>query len=206
MADGVDIELGDKRRLILNSARAEFLKVGFSKAAMGQVARSARLSTATLYLHFPSKIELFHDVILDTAEDFAGMMRRVPLDGASANIRVSSFTLGYARFLADPFVRGVLRLVAAERDRIPEAARDVYNRGRREVGGRLMTALEELHARNELRIETPSSAAGQLMGMIEHPLFMSAMMLGDDHRLEREIDHIAREATLTFLARYRIPS
>ena len=204
MADGASIELDNKRRLILNSARAEFLKVGFSKAAMGQVARRARLSTATLYLHFPSKTELFHDVILDSAEDFAGMMRRVQLDGPDAHARISAFALGYARFLSDPFVRAVLRLVAAERDRIPEAARNVYDRGRREVGGRLIVALSDLHGRNEAHIDAPAAAAGQLMGMIEHPLFMSAMMLGDDHRLERDIDHIASDATATFLARYCI--
>lgn len=202
MADGYDEAPEDKRRLILDAARERFLKDGFTKAAMEKVARAAQISTATLYAHFPSKTELFHHVILDTAEDFAGTMRSVRLDNGRPCERIQSFTRGYARFLADPFVRAVLRLTAAERDRIPDAARDVYERGKREVGGPLISALEAMSQVGELKVASAHQAAGQLMGMIEHPLFMSAMMLGDQHQIERDVDHIADEAVRTFMARY----
>jgi len=202
MPDGFDEEADDKRRLILDRARACFLKEGFNRAPMGHIAKAAQISTATLYLHFPSKSELFHHVILDTAEDFAGIMRAVRMDHGLPCERVRTFTRGYARFLADPFVRAVLRLIAGERDRIPQAARDVYERGRREVGAPLIAALEALTEEGGLVVDDPASAAGQLMGMIEHPLFMSAMMLGDTHRLERDVEAVADEAVRTFLARY----
>lgn len=202
MADGYDEAFDDKRRLILDAARNRFLKDGFTKAAMEKVARAAQISTATLYAHFPSKTELFHHVILDSAEDFAGTMRSVQLDNGPPCERIQAFTRGYARFLADPFVRAVLRLTAAERDRIPDAARDVYERGKREVGGPLIAALEAMSAEGDLRIVSAHHAAGQLMGMIEHPLFMSAMMLGDRHEIERDVDEIADEAVRTFMARY----
>lgn len=202
MADGFDEEADEKRRLILDKARDCFLREGFNKAAMGQIAKAAQISTATLYLHFPSKSELFHHVILDTSEHFAGMMRAVRLDTGLPCERVRAFTRGYALFLADPFVRAVLRLIAAERDRIPQAACDVYQRGKREVGAPLIAALQALTQEGGLVVDDAASAAGQLMGMIEHPLFMSAMMLGDGHMLEREIDMVADDAVRTFLARY----
>lgn len=202
MADGYDEASDDKRRVILDAARDRFLKDGFTKAAMEKVARAAQISTATLYAHFPSKTVLFHHVILDTAEDFAGTMRSVRLDNGRPCERIQAFTRGYARFLADPFVRAVLRLTAAERDRIPDAARDVYERGKREVGGPLISALEAMSQGGELKVASAHQAAGQLMGMIEHPLFMSAMMLGDQHQIERDVDHVADEAVRTFMARY----
>ena len=202
MADGYDEASGDKRRVILDAARDRFLKDGFTKAAMEKVARAAQISTATLYAHFPSKTELFHNVILDSAEDFAGTMRAVRLDGGRPCERIQAFTRGYARFLADPFVRAVLRLTAAERDRIPDAARDVYERGKREVGGPLIAALEAMSAEGELKVASAHQAAGQLMGMIEHPLLLSALMLGDGHQIQRDVDHIADEAVRTFMARY----
>lgn len=202
MADGYDEEADEKRRLILNKARVRFLKEGFNKAAMGHIAKSAQISTATLYLHFPSKSVLFHHVILDTAEDFVSVMRAVRIDEGLPYERVRVFSRGYARFLADPFVRAVLRLIAAERDRIPQAARDVYARGKREVGGPLMAALVELTEQGGLSVEDPAAAAGQLMGMIEHAYFMSAMMLGDEHQLDRSIEDVADDAVRTFLARY----
>ncbi len=202
MTDGLDEDFDDKRRLILDRARDCFLRDGFGKAAMGAIARSAQISTATLYLHFPSKSELFHHTILDSSEHFAGMMRAVRFGSGAAEERILNFARGYAQFLSDPFVRAVLRLIAAERDRIPQAAADVYERGRREVGGPLIAALRTLASEGRLIVEDAATAAGQLMGMIEHPLFMSAMMLGDTHRLERNLDQIAEDAVRTFMARY----
>jgi AcrR family transcriptional regulator len=202
MTDDLTAELDDKRRLILDKAREAFLRDGFNKAAMGQIARAAQVSTATLYIHFPSKSALFHHMILDTAEDFVGIMRAVRLDTGLPCERVRAFTRGYAQFLADPFVRAVLRLMAAERDRIPQAAQDIYDRGKREVGAPLITVLADLTAEGGLSVPDPATAAGQLMGMIEHPLFMTAMMLGDTHRPDRDIEQIADDAVRTFLARY----
>ena len=202
MTDDSNTDLNDKRRLILDKARDCFLKEGFNKAAMGGIAKAAQISTATLYLHFPSKADLFHHMILDTSEDFVSIMRAVQLGSGLPCERVRAFTRGYANFLADPFVRAVLRLIAAERDRIPQAALDVYVRGKREVGGPLISALRALTAEGGLVVEDAASAAGQLMGMIEHPLFMSAMMLGDEHRTERDVQQIADDAVRTFLSRY----
>lgn len=204
MADGVDWGASAKRRVILDRARERFLKVGFAKAAMEQVARAAQVSTATLYAHFPSKTDLFHEVLLDSAEEFSGMMRELSLDGGRPCERIQTFTRGYARFLAARNVRAVLRLIAAERARIPAAAEAVYERGKREVGGPIMAALEAMRAGGRLEVDDPAAAVGQLMGMIEHPLFMSAMMLGDDHRTERSPDDIADEAVRTFMARYGV--
>lgn len=202
MADGYDAGARDKRRAILDAARARFLEDGFSRAAMEKVARAAQISTATLYLHFPSKTELFRHVIVDTADAFAATMRAVALDAGRPCERIKAFTRGYARFLSDPFVRAMLRLTAAERDRIPEAARHVYERGKREVGAPLIAALAALTEEGGLSVEDPAAAAGQLMGMIEHPLFMSAMMLGDGHEPARDVDAIADDAVRTFMARY----
>lgn len=202
MADGTDDAPDEKRRVILNVARDRFLKDGFTKAAMEKVARGAQISTATLYAHFPSKTELFHHVMLDTAEEFSGTMRALRLDLGRPHERIQAFAYGYARFLADPFVRAVLRLTAAERDRIPDAARDVYERGKREVGAPCIALVETLAADGYLKVEDPATAVGQLMGMIEQPLFMSAMMLGDDHRTDRTPEQIADDALCTFLARF----
>ncbi|MBL4863790.1 MAG: helix-turn-helix transcriptional regulator, partial [Rhodobiaceae bacterium] len=48
-----------KRRSIMEVARAEFQDCGFTLAAMAEIARKADVSTATLYKHFGSKEELF---------------------------------------------------------------------------------------------------------------------------------------------------
>src|SRR5436853_7728914 len=55
--------LGDedsaKRRQIVDGARRVFLDLGFDGASMGEIARSAGVSKATLYVYFADKNRLF---------------------------------------------------------------------------------------------------------------------------------------------------
>lgn len=49
----------DRRALILEAAIGVFLRYGFRKTSMDDLARAAGISRQGLYLHFPSKDELF---------------------------------------------------------------------------------------------------------------------------------------------------
>ena len=69
-----------------------------------------------------------------------------------------------------------------------------------------MAALRELEADGELRIDKPSWAAGQLMGMIEHPVFFMPLITGDEVQTTRTTDQIVTDAVETFLARYGTPA
>jgi AcrR family transcriptional regulator len=51
------------RRTILKAARRCFYHNGFDRTSMIDIANSATVSRATLYLHFKGKKELLHDVI-----------------------------------------------------------------------------------------------------------------------------------------------
>jgi AcrR family transcriptional regulator len=81
-AVGADPETGDKageesarRRQLLDAALGVFLKFGFRKTSMDEVARAASVSRQGLYLHFSRKEELFRAVVqhaLDEAFRAAG--------------------------------------------------------------------------------------------------------------------------------------
>jgi hypothetical protein len=77
-----------------------------------------------------------------------------------------------------------------------------FDRGRSDFGRPLMTALIELRASGELVIDKPSWAAGQLMGMIEHPIFFMPLVTGDEVQAVRSVEQIVEDAVETFLARY----
>jgi len=51
------------RRAILKAARRCFYHNGFDRTSMIDIANAAKVSRATLYLHFQGKKELLHDVI-----------------------------------------------------------------------------------------------------------------------------------------------
>jgi AcrR family transcriptional regulator len=52
-----------RRRRLLDVALATFLRFGFRKTSMEEVARAAGMSRQGLYLHFPTKDDLFGEVV-----------------------------------------------------------------------------------------------------------------------------------------------
>lgn len=193
-----------KREAILRHARRAFVTDGYAGARVEPIARDAGVSTATLYALFDGKAELFTAVIEDAAVDFDRLMRHVRTVGGPARQRLTYFATAYAGFMADPFIRSVFRLVVAERPRFRDVAMQFFDRGKADFGKVLIDALRELVERGELRIERPSWAAGQLMGMIEHPVFFMPLVTGDEVMPARGMDQIAADAVETFLARYGV--
>jgi AcrR family transcriptional regulator len=57
-----------RRRELLDAALGVFLRFGFRKTSMEEVARAAGVSRQALYLHFPSKEELFRAALRQVLE------------------------------------------------------------------------------------------------------------------------------------------
>lgn len=191
-----------RRAASLAVARRHFMSLGYASTRMEPVAREAGISTATLYSYFPGKADLFKAVIDDASVDFSNQMRHVRAAEGPAREQLLYFATAYGGFMGDPFVRSVFRLVMAERPRFRDVALYFFERGRNDFGAVLMGAIERLHGSGELDAPRPSWAAGQLMGMIEHPIFFMPLVTGDEVKPSRPVEQIAADAVETFLARY----
>jgi AcrR family transcriptional regulator len=191
-----------KREIILRHARRAFTAEGYGGARIEPIARDSGVSTATIYALFDGKEELFAAVIEDSAAEFSRLMGQVRTTSGPARERLMSFALTYATFMADPFIRSIFRLVMAERRRFREVAQNFFDRGKEDFGKVLIDALREMVETGELKIGHTSWAAGQLMGMIEHPVFFMPLVTGDEVMPVRAVDQIAGDAVETFLARY----
>ncbi|MDP2763642.1 MAG: TetR/AcrR family transcriptional regulator C-terminal domain-containing protein, partial [Brevundimonas sp.] len=78
-----------------------------------------------------------------------------------------------------------------------------FEKGRAEFGASLIAILTALSEAGALRaIEKPSWAAGQLMGMLEHPVFLVPLVTGDEIRARRSIQAVVDDAVETLLDRY----
>lgn len=64
---GDDAAAAARRETILQTATSVFLRFGFKKTSMDDLARAAGLSRQGLYLHFPTKEALFRDAALHLA-------------------------------------------------------------------------------------------------------------------------------------------
>ena len=56
---GTTVRCDPKRQRLLEAAMTTFLRYGFRKTSMEEVAQAAQISRQGLYLHFPTKEELF---------------------------------------------------------------------------------------------------------------------------------------------------
>src|ERR1700759_4713665 len=53
----------DRRSALLEAASGVFMRYGFKKTSMDDLARAAGISRQGLYLHFPTKEALFREVV-----------------------------------------------------------------------------------------------------------------------------------------------
>lgn len=201
-ASGASAAPDPRREAILRHARRHFTSEGYASTKMEPIAREAAVSTATLYSYFASKDALFAAVIEDASDDFARQMDAVQAQAGAARQQLTSFIAAYAAFMSDPFVRSIFRLVMAERPRFESVAMGFFERGRSLFGAALISSIVDLTERGELVCDKPSWAAGQLMGMVEHPVFFVPLVTGDEVRARRPIDQIAHDAVETFLCRF----
>ncbi len=193
-----------KRELILKAASEIFAREGFAQAGMEQVARTAGVSTATLYAHFPGKADLFRIVVEETIGSIAEKVRRSAGIRGDARARLQAFGMAYAEFSCAPNARALFRMVTAERRRFPDLAGHFRERGRVDLGGTVLAIIQDLVDSGQVIVGKPSWAAGQLQGMIEHATLIQGLVGGDDFMPARPLELIVSEAVETFLARYGV--
>jgi AcrR family transcriptional regulator len=78
------------RRRIVTAARRVFIKKGYTKATIEDIIAAARVSRATLYLHFDSKLDLMHAAAEKMAAEGYDAARRLAMvltQGDRADLR-----------------------------------------------------------------------------------------------------------------------
>ena len=181
------------------------MSLGYEGTRIEPIAREANVSTATLYTYFAGKADLFEAVIDAAAVDFVDQMQFVRSASGSAREQLTLFAEAYGSFLTDPFVRAIFRLVITERRRFQAVAARFFEVGQQSFGSDLTEALNGLIRAGQLKTDNPTWAAGQLMGMMEHPGFFVPLVSDDTLKIRRSIPEIAADAVETFLARYGVP-
>jgi TetR/AcrR family transcriptional repressor of mexJK operon len=154
------------RERVLRAATAAFTLDGY-RASIDRIARRAGVAKQTVYSHFPSKEELFKEVVRELATRVLVQLK----DGE--NLRADDLRAGLLRF-ALAFRSRVLRAdgiamfrtLAAEIPRFPALARAIYAGGPGETARGLARYLEKAMAAGHLRRDDSRFAAELLLGML----------------------------------------
>ena len=115
-----------KRDQILSGARAVFLRDGFAAASTDTIAAEAKVSKRTLYVYFPSKEELFADVMrkLTIANPQTRALETIEEMSPSNEEELRRDLLGLAREIVaammQPDYLALLRTTIADTHRFPQ--------------------------------------------------------------------------------------
>lgn len=195
-----------KRNDILDAAVAIFLRDGYERASMDDIARKARVSTATLYKHAESKSALFGSILArawDVGDGARDESLRRSMEGAPRSA-LTAIGEHYARSLTEPKVVALFRTMIGECQRFPELGQDLYNRAKLPYLLRIERYIEEQAAGGTLRVEDPKGATRQLLGMINDQVFWPGFLVKEFKVSETQRRRIVAEAVRTFLARYSV--
>jgi TetR/AcrR family transcriptional repressor of mexJK operon len=152
----------DCRSRLIQAATHIFIEEGY-RASVECVAARANVARQTLYNHFPSKADLFGEVIKQVT---AALL--ITLDGKAQNLRERLLRFGVA-FRAKALSAeglGFYRALIAESKRFPELAATFYRTGPTQTAARLRVVLLEAIDRGELCQVDADFATTTLLSML----------------------------------------
>lgn len=192
-----------KREAIIRAAIAEFRASGFEITSMDKIAATAGVSKRTVYNHFPSKEELFAEILNQlwariSAEQSVVYNRDQPL-----REQLQHMLLAKVQLMADENFLTLARVAIAATIHSPERAQNMIERmSEREEG--LTVWIRAAQADGRLKPVDPEFAAHQVQGLLKTFGFWPQMSMG---RAALDVDMqnaVAESALEMFLARYQL--
>lgn len=156
-----------KRQAILDAAAAIFQEQGFERTSMEDIRKRADFSKATLYSYFPSKEELFMEIVIDATDaQFQATLDALGPGGEDIGHALISFGTRFLTLLYLTPVAAVRRLVVSEAGR-SELGRKCFEIGPVRSMAVVADYLEAAMAQGKLKRADPRLAALQLKGLLE---------------------------------------
>lgn len=121
----VEARLQDNRSRILEAARALVSEGGWQEAQVASVAAAAGIATGTVYRYFPSKAELFAEVLSLVSQREVDVLTDIAQADGSSTLRLQAAVSTFVkRAMRNP--RLAYALIAEPCDKEIDAARLVY--------------------------------------------------------------------------------
>lgn len=192
-----------KRQAIIHAAINEFRANGFEITSMDKIAATAGVSKRTVYNHFPSKEELFAEILNQlwtrvTAEQETAYRPDLPL-----REQLRGLLMAKLQMLGDDNFLDLARVAIAATIHSPERAQDMVARmGEREEG--LTVWIRAAQADGRLKVIAPDFAAQQVQGLLKSFAFWPQISMGKPGLSPEEQHQVADSALDMFLACYQL--
>ena len=191
-----------KREAIIQAAITEFRASGFDITSMDKIAATAGVSKRTVYNHFPSKEELFTEIMHKLWASISARPHILYQHGLSLREQLRELLIAKLQLLADDSFLNLARVAIAATLHTPERAQYMVARmGEREEA--LMVWIRAARADGRLKPLDPDFAAQQLHGMLKAFAFWPQITLNQPPLKEEEQQRVVESALDMFLACYQ---
>ena len=190
-----------KRAAIVHAAVAEFQASGFDGTSMDQIAARADVSKRTVYNHFPSKEDLFQEIVAeltarsDRTESFS-------FDD-EGTIEEQLTTIGATildAMAGDDFIN-LARVVLSRFLHAPELAARIH-KGHKPFRAGLMSWIETASAEGRLNVGDPDMAARQFVALLNAAALWPQVLAAQPPLTPAGRDAALRSAVSMFLDHY----
>ncbi len=191
-----------KRQAILDEAAKVFKEVGFERASMSEICARVGGSKATIYSYFPSKEDLFFEIMYRSTEaEFEAT--HLALDPSTEDVAKSLRHFGESLLplLYSPEVQAARRLIVSESGRSGLGCR-CYARGPQRGVELVSEFLQTAMHLGKLRNTDPVVATLHLRGLLESELQDRFLFQVQDKVSIEQIKAITARAVETFMAAY----
>ncbi|MBX4925342.1 TetR/AcrR family transcriptional regulator [Rhizobium binae] len=183
----------DTRSVIIEAANRQFHENGYAAASIAAIAQEAGVSTKTLYRLFPTKADLFSEMIIERTDRF--LMSVDPGTLAVADLRqgLERMLMAYGMLTLSLDTITMTRLVISESDRFPEIANTFYEKAIVRTNRLMEDWLRRQIDRGLIALDDPHAACGMLRGMMIMEPQRAAMLRQEQ---PPKIDAIAARAKM----------
>ena len=141
-----------RRQAIVDVARDVFVAEGFAETSMATIAAKVGGSKGTLYNYFPSKQDLFAEVIRDQCDrKLAAMFDSLEAEGEDVEAVLREVGRCYSHLVLGEESVLLSRLVIAEVGRFPELGRILYESGPKRGRARMAVYVEKQMCAGRIR-------------------------------------------------------
>ncbi|MDP4024124.1 TetR/AcrR family transcriptional regulator [Methylobacterium sp. NEAU 140] len=193
---------GDKRRQILEGARAVFMAAGFDGASMGEIARAAGVSKGTLYVYFDNKDALFEALTVAEKRGLAEALFALDADDPDLRAVLTRLGLTYLAEMSRPEHVSIIRMVIGASEKFPHLGQAFFEAGPAQGVARLTAYLDAQVAAGRLTAADTELAAKHFLHLCQAGLLTRLLFAAGGVPEPAELRRRVEEAVRVFLAGY----
>ncbi|WP_431206266.1 TetR/AcrR family transcriptional regulator [Bradyrhizobium betae] len=189
----------ETRQIVLEAARHAFAGDGYAATSTEELARSAGISTKTLYRLFPGKAVLFEAMCAERLERLLSVVDLQASDEVDLEAGLRAALLACADLALDPEVVALQRMVLQESAAFPELAANFYRNGISRTVKALAGWLRVQLKKKRIALDDVDEAAGMLIGMVASAPQRAAIYGGIPLPSRKQIERRVRICAALFL-------